>query len=116
MIDEQSDRGDDVCDRKAKYHDTLYHDMGVWGWIVLYVLLFSLLQLLIYRYLQSDEDSPLFRSTPPNREPAAMEEFRNLDDRQRSEDPSLVVCPRCGTENETGYTYCQNCVSPITAR
>ncbi|WP_137284393.1 DUF7577 domain-containing protein [Halorussus salinisoli] len=90
--------------------------MGVWGWIVLYVLLFSLLQLLIYRYLRSDEDAPLFRSTPPNREPAPIEEMREFDDRQRSDDPSVVVCPRCGAENDTGYTYCRNCVSPMSAR
>ena len=90
--------------------------MGVWGWIVLYVLLFSLLQLLIYRYLRSDEDAPLFRSTPPNRERAPVEEVRELDDRTRSDDPSVVVCPRCGAENDTGYTYCRNCVNPMSAR
>ncbi|MFC7082260.1 DUF7577 domain-containing protein [Halorussus caseinilyticus] len=90
--------------------------MGVWGWIVLYVLLFSLLQLLIYRYLRSDEDAPLFRSTPPNREPAPVEEIRDFDDRSQSDDPSVVVCPRCGAENDTGYTYCRNCVSPMAAR
>jgi ribosomal protein L40E len=90
--------------------------MGVWGWIVLYVLLFSLLQLLIYRYLRSDEDAPLFRSTPPNRETTAVEEVRELEDRQRSNDPAVVVCPRCGTENETGFTYCRSCVNPMTAR
>ncbi|NEU55580.1 zinc ribbon domain-containing protein [Halorussus sp. MSC15.2] len=90
--------------------------MGVWGWIVLYVLLFSLVQLLIYRYLRSDEDAPLFRSTPPNRETTPLEEVRELDDRRRNDDPSVVVCPRCGTENDTGYTYCRNCVSPMSAR
>ena len=90
--------------------------MGVWGWIVLYVLLFSLVQLLIYRYLRSDEDAPLFRSTPPNRESISIEDVRDFEDRQRSDDPSVVVCPRCGAENDTGYTYCRNCVSPMAAR
>jgi hypothetical protein len=96
--------------------------MGVWGWIILYVLLFALLQLLIYRYLRSDEDASLFHSTPPNRDPAAVEEFGDLDDRtirddrSRSDDPSVVVCPRCGTENGTGFTYCRNCVRPMTVR
>jgi len=89
--------------------------MSVWGWIVLYVLLFSLL-LLIYRYLRSDEDAPLFRSTPPNRETTSIEEVREFEERRRSDDPSVVVCPRCGTENETGYTYCRDCVGPMTAR
>ncbi|WP_115863486.1 DUF7577 domain-containing protein [Halorussus litoreus] len=88
--------------------------MGVWGWIVLYVLAFSLVQLLIYRYLRSDEDAPLFNSTTPNRDPAAFEEFA-ADDRPHSDDPSVVVCPRCGTENATGFTYCRNCVNPMAA-
>jgi ribosomal protein L40E len=95
--------------------------MGVWGWIVLYVLLFALLQLLIYRYLRSDEDAPLFRSTPPNRETTPVEEtpieeVREFEERRRSDDSSVTVCPRCGVENDTGYTYCRNCVSPMSAR
>lgn len=89
--------------------------MGVWGLIVLYVLLFSVVQLLIYRYFQNDEDAPLFSSTPPNRDPAAIEEIRNVDERGH-DDPSVVVCPRCGTENERGYTYCRSCVSPMAVR
>ncbi len=38
--------------------------MNVWGWIVLYVVLFVGLQLLIYRYLRSDDDAALVASTP----------------------------------------------------
>ena len=91
--------------------------MGVWGWIVLYVLLFSLLQLFVYRYLRSsDEEATLFRSTPPNRELAAVEDIPDFDDRLERKDLSVVVCPRCGTENETGYTYCRSCAGPMTAR
>ena len=90
--------------------------MGVWGWIVLYVLLLSLLWLVIYRYLRSDEDAALFHSTPPAREHSPVEDVREFEDRTRSDDPSVVVCPRCGTENETGFTYCRNCVNPMAAR
>lgn len=96
--------------------------MGVWVWIILYVILFSLLQLLVYRYLRSDDDASLFQSTPPNGEPGSVEDVRDFEERhrfeerKRSNDPSVVVCPRCGAENETGYTYCRNCVSPMTAR
>ncbi|MFC4550239.1 MULTISPECIES: zinc ribbon domain-containing protein [Halorussus] len=89
--------------------------MGVWGWIVLYVLLFSLVQLLLYRYLRSDDDAPLFRSTPPNADRVALEEVTEFDER-RTDDPGTLVCPNCGEENETGYTYCRSCVRPITAR
>jgi len=94
--------------------------MGVWGWIVLYVLLFSLLQLFVYRYLRSDGDAnadhAVFRATPPNAESAGVDEAADFEDFPRNDDPSTVVCPGCGAENEAGYTYCWNCVNPITAR
>lgn len=95
--------------------------MGVWGWIVLYVLLFSLLQLAIYRYLRSDEDAPLFRSTPSNADSVALEDVADFDaaDLETSrtgDERGSTSCPRCGTDNEPGYTYCRNCVSPMTAR
>ncbi|WP_132056663.1 DUF7577 domain-containing protein [Halorussus amylolyticus] len=90
--------------------------MGVWGWIVLCVLLFTLLQLFVYRYLHGDGDGALTRSTLPNGELATVEEFAEFDDSRRSGDPSVVMCPQCGIENETGYTYCRNCVNPMTPR
>lgn len=107
----------------------LSHGMNVWGWIVLYVVVFSLLQLLIYRYLRSDDDSPLLHSTPPGAEqvgaedvPAVedvrndrvLDEFGQGDDSDRHDgDSDLRRCPHCGTENRALYTYCRDCVEPL---
>ncbi|WP_135828138.1 zinc ribbon domain-containing protein [Halorussus halobius] len=125
--------------------------MGAWGWIVLYVLAFAVVQLLVYRYLRSDDDeeTPLFSSTPTTRDRAGAEEVRSVenpvwtddrtridghrrtDDRTGSDDrgrddrtrdgpsaggSSTVVCPQCGAENESGYTYCRGCVGPMAVR
>ena len=90
--------------------------MGVWGWIVLYVLLFSLVQLAIYRYLRSDEDAPLFRSTPSNPDSVGLEDVTDFDASRTGDEPGSMTCPRCGTDNEPGFTYCRNCVSPMAAR
>lgn len=95
--------------------------MSVWGLIVLYVLAFSLLQLLLYRYLRSDDDRALFRSTPPSSDLSAIDDVSDfddfdLDDRSVRTAPETIVCPRCDEENETGYTYCWNCAEAMTAR
>jgi len=115
--------------------------MGAWGWIVLSLLLFSVAQLLVYRYVRNEteeeeEETPLLRSTPVTRDRVGIEEIGRVENRARVEDherndrqrddsatnrverdaSSVAVCPRCGTENETGYTYCRNCVSPMTVR
>lgn len=89
--------------------------MGMWGWIVLYVLLFSVLQLLIYRYLRGDEETSFLRSTPTGAETVSLEDPAR-DEQSESSDSSVRVCHRCGAENEAGYTYCRSCANPITSR
>lgn len=83
--------------------------MGVWGWIILYVLLFALLQFLLYRYLHDEERTPL-HSAPTHFDVAGMdegagEEFDVEDDHLR--------CPHCGASNESGYQFCRNCVNQL---
>lgn len=29
--------------------------------------------------------------------------------------PNCVHCPHCGAQNETGYTFCQNCVADMNS-
>ena len=89
--------------------------MNVWGWIVLYVVLFAGLQLLIYRFLRSDEDSPLLQSTPSSPERRTPDDIRKesvLEEFNES-DPSVRQCQHCGTENGVEYTFCRECVEPL---
>ena len=92
--------------------------MDVWGWIVLYVLLFALLQFLLYRYLREEDSSPL-QSAPASFDPTGLDDHvadggeepglegaAGLDEDRRQ-------CSHCGTVNDTDYTYCRNCVNPM---
>lgn len=84
--------------------------MGVWGWIVLYVLLFALLQFLLYRYLH-DEDSTPLHSSPARLDITGLEEGASEEyDAERSDQ---LRCRHCGATNESGYRFCRNCISQL---
>ncbi|PSQ24758.1 hypothetical protein BRD01_03235 [Halobacteriales archaeon QS_8_65_32] len=104
--------------------------MELWGWVVAYVVGFSLLQVLIYRYLRDRDDAgtnatsgerSLERTAPPrehpntDRGPAVGESSHGIDspdapgnadrgdghrDRVRAASTSGRHCPRCGTLND----------------
>lgn len=107
--------------------------MGWWEWIVVYVLLFAVLQLLVYRYLRDDDEPSVARSTPPRTDPTLDDralddlpgddparEERFSDDRTRhgdfDADADTRRCPQCGAENDPTYTFCRHCVNPIAPR
>lgn len=88
--------------------------MDVWGWVVLYVLLFALLQFLLYRYLRDEEHTPM-QSAPASFDPTGLEDRIDdvPDDAQLDGDNDHSKCAHCGAVNGTGYTYCRNCVNPL---
>lgn len=94
-------------------------DALVWGLVVLVV--FPLLQMpvIIYiaRHIESDEEES---SQPTRKYRTGPEYSRSIQsfDAELSEqtDSSTVVCPRCGTENDTDFTYCRNCVTKLRMR
>lgn len=101
--------------------------MDVWVWIVLYVLVFALFQLLVYRYFHDDDGasvsnpsgdpSQFGRPQDGHRLPRSAE--RTADDGQSDDSgsddgASVRRCPHCGTENDRSFTYCRNCVSPLS--
>jgi len=96
--------------------------MEPWGWILVYLAGFTLLQLLLVRYfsddrslggvsLESNESSP----------PQSGERGRSLGEREphvgeaAGEGADGVRCPQCGTDNadEQTYTYCRNCLTQL---
>ena len=93
--------------------------MEVWTWILAYVVGFSLLQLLVYRYVRDSEPSvegpaPGEGYTPaPDRVDDSP--VREADDSDPGTDDPTVRCPRCGTRNaEIGTVrYCRACVAPL---
>lgn len=112
--------------------------MNLWGWVVAYVVGFSLLQILIYRYLRGrgdtgtsapSNDRSFERTAPPSERRSAesggavSEQPPGTDSLYIARNPSTRVpspsgrhCPRCGTLNEpdTTFTYCRECVRPLS--
>ncbi|WP_459193034.1 DUF7577 domain-containing protein [Halosimplex sp. J119] len=101
--------------------------MEPWGWILVYLVGFTLFQLLLVRYfsddqtlggvsLESNEASP----------PQAGDRGRSVGDPTRpvgedgdgdgsDEEADGVHCPRCGTTNadEQSFTYCRECLAQL---
>lgn len=104
--------------------------MEVWGWVLAYVLAFTLLQLLVYRYLRQREGTNVLGTTAsgkqdPNEEPGSEEppidheEYGTWGEQATGPvvtDDGTVLCPRCGTENEhdPAFRYCHECISPLS--
>lgn len=112
--------------------------MNLWGWVIAYVVGFSLLQVLIYRYLKgrgdggagtASGDRAIERTAPP-RERWNNEGRSAISDLPQGADPLYASsevssdaaatprgrhCPRCGTLNEPDptFTYCRECVRPL---
>lgn len=102
--------------------------MEPWGWILVYLVGFTLFQLLLVRYfsddrtlggvsLESNEASP----------PQSGDHGRPVGDPSRStggdgdadddegDDGDGVTCPHCGATNadEQTYTYCRKCLAQL---
>lgn len=112
--------------------------MDLWGWVIAYVVGFSLLQVLVYRYLRGRETAgSVERSsegsiehTAPPRDGRNADGRRSFGDSSPRSDPPRTseetrdanaaaregrYCPRCGALNEPdpAFTYCQECVRPL---
>lgn len=96
--------------------------MEPWGWILVYLAGFTLLQLLLVRYfsedrslggvsLESNEASPP-QSGDPGR-PVGESDARSAEATAESDDE--VRCHQCGTVNadDGTYTYCRECLAQI---
>jgi hypothetical protein len=85
--------------------------MDAWGWIVVYVVGFTLFQLLVFRYIRGGPSPDNGSADPPiTSEMPAIER-----DRRPDVDGDGRFCQHCGAKNETDtvYTYCRQCASPL---
>ncbi len=109
--------------------------MELWGWVLLYVLAFTLLQLLVYRYLRRSSDSgvpgpavsgdPEYRAGDPrppreldrhDKSPTDGTDERTGAGESNPTDEGQVRCPHCRTINDRDsmFTYCEQCVRPLS--
>ncbi|MFC7202892.1 hypothetical protein ACFQJC_05155 [Haloferax namakaokahaiae] len=95
--------------------------MDTWGWIVVYALGLTLLQLLVYRYLVTSGEPTMGEGV--GRDSDRTERYGHpelavpFDDRTgvRRTPTGERICPHCGTENEPDPTFdlCWNCTGRI---
>lgn len=92
--------------------------MEPWTWILVYLVGFTLFQLLLFRYFSDDHafDGVSLGSG----ETAGVQSLDRgqvpPDANQRAEsDEEGVRCPHCGTDNEDEQTYmfCRNCLAQL---
>jgi hypothetical protein len=78
--------------------------MQVWGWLLVYLVGFGLVQLLLYRRFGRRESTPRGDSKSDTL-PGSLGESTS----------TLVECRHCGARNEAVRTvrYCQVCVEPL---
>lgn len=78
-----------------------------WGLFVLAMLFVAVLQFAVWRRLQSGDVGVTDAATPhENAHPSEVSS-------RESTDPEVTLCPRCGTENDTGYDFCRECVGSL---
>lgn len=84
-----------------------------WVYAAIAALLFAHLLTLLYAYRVNQSESSF--------DAASTEETTGSDDVTRprnltgSEDPSVCRCPECGTENDSTYRFCRQCVAELPA-
>lgn len=97
--------------------------MGIWQFVIVYLVVFVLLQLVVYRLVRGNDVTVPSRSSQqadPTLDETTIDDhtfddrLENTDSRDDSEQ-NARLCPNCGAKNarETVYTYCRNCAEPI---
>jgi len=81
-----------------------------WLWVVLYVLVFVVIQLLLYRYLQRGEGPAVEHAAPDYGEGETAPQ-RPAKAAVETDEPDGIRCPHCGELNdrEASYTFCREC-------
>ena len=85
-----------------------------WGLFVLALVFIAVLQLVVWRRLQSGDVG--VTENAASRERGYPADVPAADDEERTAaDPDVTLCPECGSENETGYKFCRECIGMLHA-
>jgi len=92
--------------------------MEPWSWIAAYLVGFTLVQLLLVRYVADDRSAGRLSlrsgdtSAPRSADTGHTGEARQSPPGRREADG--VRCPHCGTRNAAErYTYCRECIGQL---
>lgn len=82
-------------------------------WLLLVIPIAAQVPLLLYmmRHIHIEEDPP--RQAQDIWGPDGMSRWNEARPDRAATPSHAVVCNRCRTENEPGYRFCENCVSPL---
>jgi hypothetical protein len=84
---------------------------STWVWVLAYVLVFCLFQVLLYRYLQREEAG--FEQATPDYGDGETETRASRGQSVSPDGDDVVQCRHCGTYNQQSYRYCWECVEPL---
>lgn len=97
--------------------------MDAWGWIAVYAVGLTVLQLVVYRYLLGGDEGgdasngePPVRTAPRGSDTVGVPRLHATESREETSDgPTARPCPRCGVENEPDRTFdrCWNCAGRL---
>jgi hypothetical protein len=94
--------------------------MEAWAWILVYLVGFTVFQLLLFRYFSDGRafDGVSVGSSETAGVQSLDQTRATAETAQATEDAdaeSGVRCPQCGAHNEddTTYTYCSNCLTQL---
>jgi hypothetical protein len=92
--------------------------MELWGWILVYLVGFTLLQLVLFRYFGDGASASGASVSPDEASPPRSAEGHNAvadtgPEATGSDDADGVSCRQCGTRNADGYTYCRECLGQL---
>jgi len=86
-----------------------------WGLFVLALVFVAVLQLVVWRRLQSGDVGVTDNAASRERGFPTEMPVTDEDEERTVSDPDVTLCPECGSENETGYKFCRECVEMLHA-
>ncbi|PSQ01774.1 hypothetical protein BRC92_10245 [Halobacteriales archaeon QS_4_69_31] len=92
--------------------------METWTWILVYLVGFTLFQLLLFRYFSdggSVDRMSLGSGETAGPNPIERGQPARETGQQSDHDHGGVDCPHCGALNDDAqpYTYCRNCLAQL---
>lgn len=94
--------------------------MEAWAWILVYLVGFTLFQLLLFRYFSDGRSfDGVSLGSGETAGAQSLDRTRTTADApQRTDDADAddgLRCPHCGARNEDDatYTYCSNCLTQL---
>ncbi|WP_338729960.1 hypothetical protein [Haladaptatus sp. DJG-WS-42] len=91
--------------------------LDAWGWVVAYIIGFTIIHLLVYQYLKTSDDSRFEQFSPSDASgfeaASASADFKSHSGPVAGEFRS---CPHCGTQNEPDpiFIFCKQCIQPLS--